>query len=178
MKEVEHRIVLTERTIEELDVSYSDAALPSCSDKQNNTIQAPFNQLSSTFKAISAILTTLSPIQTSATKAAIANSKKQRKRVQHRAGEVITEPEVMERLHKEEFERINKKKINFGAQAKYERNQKRKIHPTKEPYDRKIIKKSEMELLPGKWVLIEYKGKRQQKHSLVKSCKLMVRTYT
>ncbi|GBL89482.1 hypothetical protein AVEN_87826-1 [Araneus ventricosus] len=49
-------------------------------------------------------LTTLSPVQSSATKAAIINSKKKRKRVQHRAGEVMTEPNVIERLHEEELE--------------------------------------------------------------------------
>ncbi|GBM78654.1 hypothetical protein AVEN_267694-1, partial [Araneus ventricosus] len=47
-------------------------------------------------------LTTLSPVQLSATKA--ANSKKKRKRVQHRAGEVMTEPDVIELLHEEKIE--------------------------------------------------------------------------
>lgn len=49
-----------------------------------------------------AVLTTLSLVQTGATKGAIINSKM--KRVQHRTGELMIEPNVIERLHDEELE--------------------------------------------------------------------------
>ncbi len=52
----------------------------------------------------------------------------------------MTEQEVMNRLHKEELERNNKKKNNSGTQAKCECNQKRKLKFTKNSsYDRKMM---------------------------------------
>ena len=154
---------MIERAIEEPNVSTtldSGAVLPSTSSKPINTNDAS-QLISSPFKDLkSAILTILSPTPSSSTQTAVTNSKKPRKRVQHTAGEVITEAEVVERFHKEELERFNKKKIHFGSQDKVKRNQKRKVQSSKETENRK---KSELELLPGKWVLIEYKGKKSTK---------------
>ncbi|GBO16511.1 hypothetical protein AVEN_86760-1 [Araneus ventricosus] len=138
IKRVEHRIILTQRATDQLDVSFisfntivlqestpatPDAAaeLPSCSSKHDKTIQDAINLLSSPFKDLKCgILTTLSPVQLSATKAAIINSKKKRKRVQHRAGEVMTGSDEIECLHKEELERM--KNMNFELpQLKHEK---------------------------------------------------------
>ena len=152
IKEVEHRIVLTERAIEEPNVSTtldSGAVLPSTSSKPINTNDAS-QLISSPFKDLkSAILTILSPTPSSSTQTAVTNSKKPRKRVQHTAGEVITEAEVVERFHKEELERFNKKKIHFGSQDKVKRNQKRKVQSSKETENRKKIRTRNFALKMG-----------------------------
>lgn len=58
----------------------------------------------------SAILKTLAPVKSSDTNEALANSARKRKRVQAKAGEVLTDTEVVERLRKEKVSREEKSK--------------------------------------------------------------------
>ncbi|KAG8177486.1 hypothetical protein JTE90_008670 [Oedothorax gibbosus] len=66
--------------------------------------------ISSPYKDLKmAILTTLSPLQSQGTRKALENARRKRKRVQSKGGEVMTAPDVAERLLKE-VDRSEKKK--------------------------------------------------------------------
>ena len=59
-----------------------------------------------------AVIEAVTPSPSEQTKAAMLNSKKKRKRVQARVGEVLTSDDVVERLRKEHVEREEKRSKN------------------------------------------------------------------
>ena len=81
------------------------------------------------------ILSVVSPPLSDETASVLANKKRKRKRVQHKAGEVLTSEEALERLKAEEAEREAKKskKVAKKLSSSYPKSQKPKPSENGEP---------------------------------------------
>lgn len=174
-KAVEHRIIFTEKnTYEEV----ANAMQPSTSstgmtahiyaETENKFLDShdKHSMVSSPYKDLkSAILTAISPSQSYGTKNALENARRKRKRVQSKAGEILTQNEVAQRLLQEEIDRLEKKKNVKPQPSKIRKkdlpNKKKTsppfaiTHPTCTTSDRM----NASEILPGKWVKVKYAKK-------------------
>jgi len=96
----------------------STTLAPSASFQPERTSGAS-SQVESPHKAMrSAILATVCPAPSQSTRDAIANTNRQRKRVQKRYGEVLTLNTSLERLRNEEAERVAKKSKKSNSSAR------------------------------------------------------------
>ena len=102
---VAHRIIGSRRTAEEQpSTSRTSAQEPQPSTSSGEAPETPRKILRKS------IMSVLSPPQTETTKATLLQKTCKRKRVQAKAGEVLTEKEVLERLEQEAKEREEKSK--------------------------------------------------------------------
>jgi hypothetical protein len=153
---VEKRILLTEKLkLHELLEPPIPTDIPEQSPPSPSLVSSPMKDLKI------AILKTLTPTLSRETRDALNNNNKKRKRVQHSAGEILTEKEVVERLQKEEIQRSRKRKKGFQTQPP----KKQKIcRVTEVPDTENPHLENLNELSPGKWILVKYKGKKSISH--------------
>lgn len=116
------------------------------------TITSPLKDLKN------AILMTLSPPQSDMTRMAIENSKRKRKRVQAKTGEVLTHETVALHLLKEQEERVNKK-MSGKSKQKIKRSKKSAVcEQASQNRPTVIIQGKPISL--RNWVLVKYQGKK------------------
>lgn len=116
------------------------------------TVTSPLKDLKN------AILMTLSPPQSDMTRMAIENSKRKRKRVQAKTGEVLTHETVALRLLKEQEERVNKKMSGKSKQKTKRAKKSAVCEQASQNRPTVIIQGKSISL--GNWVLVKYQGKK------------------